>query len=262
MMKRIIPFVDHEIGYMLLKRLISHSEAGLFEIPAVVTSCENGTTWWPGVGDLCAEAKIPLLIYEAKFLKKISMLEVDWFLLLSWKYILPPELIGFPIRGALNLHYSLLPSFRGVYPVNWAIIEGKSTTGITYHFVNEEIDGGDVFMQVEIPVRLSDTARTLQSRLDEVAYDYFDEFIERLLSFRSEKNCVNTGKKSNNTSGYYSRELFENICALDFDKKYRFIDLYNILRGLTFFHDSSNAYVINEETGKKIYINIELREEE
>ena len=261
-MQRIVPFVDHEIGYRLLKKLVANSEFGRFEIPAVVTTRENGKAWWPGVREICLEASIPLLVYEAPIPADHLLLQADWFLLLSWKHIVPVNLISLPSRGTINLHYSLLPKYRGVYPVNWAIANGEEKTGFTYHFVNEKIDDGEIFMQVDIPVRLSDTARTLQSRLDDVVFQHFDEFLARLLACDF-ANRLRGAKKDKGAKGdYYSRELFEGACRIDLNKTYRGAEFFNLLRGLTFFEGSMNAYIIDGESGKKIYLSVNLREEQ
>jgi len=250
-MQRIVPFVDHEIGYRLLKKLVAHSDAGRIQIPAVVTTRENGKAWWPSVHEICLKASIPLLVYEASCSAEHLLQQADWFLLLSWKHIIPVNLINLPRQAVINLHYSLLPSYRGVYPVNWAITNGEKKTGFTYHFVNEKIDDGEIFMQVDIPVRLSDTARTLQSRLDEEVFQHFDEFLDRLLvcDFRG---LSQGAKKIEKAKGEYSsKEKFERTCQIDLNKTYRGADFFNLLRGLTFFEDSRNAYIIDGESGKK-----------
>lgn len=261
MTQRIIPFVDHEVGYRLLQKLIAHADAGHFEIPAVVTTHENGKAWWPGVEALCLKANIPLLVYEAPFPKNALIEQADWFLLLSWKHIIPNSLINLPKLGTLNLHYSLLPSFRGVYPVNWAIINGERTTGFTYHFVNEKIDGGEVFMQVEVPVQSSDTARTLQSRIDDAVCDHFYGLMERLLTYQLEGRSVELADGPGTISEYYSRARFEKTCRIDLERNYKGAEFLDLLRGLTFFDDSKNAYFIDQKTGKKVFISLNLSEE-
>ena len=261
MAQRIIPFVDHEVGYRLLQKLIAHAGAGHFEIPAVVTTRENGKAWWPGVEELCLKASIPLLVYEAAFAENALMEQADWFLLLSWKHIVPNELISLPKQGTLNLHYSLLPAFRGVYPVNWAIINGQRMTGFTYHFVNEKIDGGEVFMQIEVPVHPSDTARRLQSRIDDAVCDHFDGLMQRLLAYHAESRSVEPADDPDTISEYYSRARFEKACRIDLERNYRGAEFLDLLRGLTFFDDSRNAYFIDPKTGKKIFITLNLSEE-
>jgi methionyl-tRNA formyltransferase len=260
-MHRIVPFVDHEIGYRLLQKLVAHSDAGRCEIPAVVTTQENGKAWWPGVREICFKSSIPLLLYEEQLSAYHLLQKADWFLLLSWKHIIPDGLIRLPRQGVLNLHYSLLPSYRGVYPANWAIINGEHRAGFTYHFANEKIDDGEIFMQIEVPVYLSDTARTLQSRLDDVVCDHFDELIEQLPTYDLEDRVTKFRHKPDAKNDYYSKAKFEKACQIDLNRNYRGADFFNLLRGLSFFEDSNNAYVIDGKTGKKIFITLNLREE-
>jgi methionyl-tRNA formyltransferase len=261
-MQRIVPFVDHEVGYRLLHKLVEYSDTGRFEIPAVVTTQENGKAWWPGVYEICLKANIPLFFYEEQLSTSHFLQKADWFLLLSWKHIMPADLINLPNRAVINLHYSILPSYRGVYPVNWAIINGEEKTGFTYHFVNERIDDGRVFMQVDVPVRLSDTARTLQSRIDDEVFQHFDRFLDRLLTSDFHDYPLESKMVKKPKAEYYSRERFERACRIDLKKNYLGKDFFNILRGLTFFDDSENAYIIDGDSGKRIYVSIKIREEE
>lgn len=260
-MQYIVPFVDHEIGYRLLQKLVAHSNAGLINLPAVVTTQENGKFWWPSVREVCSKANIPLLEYNEHISTDNFPQKVDWFLLLSWKHILPPDLIHFPKRAAINLHYSLLPSYRGTYPVNWSIINGEKKSGFTYHFVSEKIDAGEIFMQVNVPIHLTDTARTLQSRIDDRVFQHFDEFLDRLLITDFYDHPEAAKKFNKSKGGYYSKDQFKRACRIDLKKTYSGDEFFNLLRGLTFFDDSRNAYIINNESGKKIYISISLREE-
>ncbi len=261
-MQRIVPFVDHEIGYRLLQKLVAHSDAGRFDIPAVVTTQENGKVWWPGVQDICLRAGITLLVYQDSLSADHFPQQADWFLLLSWKHIIPASLINLPKRAVVNLHYSLLPSYRGVYPVNWAIVNGEIKAGFSYHFVNEKIDDGEIFMQFDVPVRLSDTARTLQSRIDNEVLQRFDEFLDRILASDFRGHPLESQNLKKLKEDYYSRERFERACRIDLSKNYLGVEFFNLLRGLTFFEDSKNAYIIDAESGKRIYVSINLRDEE
>lgn len=240
--------------------MILYSCKKKFKISAVVTTSNNKKAWWPSVDKLCLNENIPLYIYEEIHIIDFLKLKPDWLLLLSWKYIIPYDIIKIPQKGILNLHYGLLPAFRGVYPVNWSIIKGEKVSGFTYHFVNEKIDDGDIFMQVKVPILLTDTARTLQKRIDNTVCEYFDKFIDKLIAFN--KKYSNKKKLNNlNKQEYYSRNKFKDICALDLNANYRGSEFLNLLRGLTFLPDSKNAYFLDELTGKKIYISIALHEE-
>lgn len=259
---RLIPFVDHEVGFDLLQKLIGYVAEDRVDIPAVITTEANRGAWWPAVDGLCLAANIPLLIYESEIRQNKLIHSADWFLLLSWKHLLPADLIMLPNQGVLNLHYSLLPSYRGIYPVNWAIINGEKTTGITYHFVNTKIDDGEVFLQFEVPIYLTDTARTLQLRLDKAASDNFTVFMERLIGFEAEKHEIYSRKASQKASEYYSRNRFEDVCRIDLNKCYKGIDFFNLLRGMAFFDDTKNVYILDREGGKKIYLHLHISEDD
>lgn len=256
-----MPFVDHEVGYRLLEKMIACSPKFKFDIPAVVTTQDNANSWWPKVETICNKEKIPLHIYEDDFRTDLFTVQPDWILLLSWKYLLPNIFIGIPKIGILNLHYSLLPEFRGVYPVNWSIIEGKRSTGITFHFVTDEIDGGDVFMQFDAPIFPSDTARTLQLRLDDIACNCFDEFLDQLMKFNGVKPVARNQTSAEEKKDYYSRRRFQEVCVINPEANYRGADLLNLLRGLTFFPDTKNAYFFDKDSGKKLFISINLHED-
>lgn len=263
-MQVLVPFVDHEIGYRLLQSLIVYHEARIIEIPTVITTEENSKSWWPSVREVCDKAGLPLLLYET-LLNDTSVLEkIDYILLCSWKHILPDHLIKLPRRHTINLHYSLLPSYRGVYPINWAIINGESKTGFTYHVVSSQIDAGQILMQCEVKVNKSDTARTLQLRIDDEVVERFDEFLGHIVS--DGLNIKSTEFPSNdfdrNERKYYSRDCFEKACFIDLSKNYSGLELFNLIRGLSFLKDSDNAYILDAETGKKVYLSITLRDGE
>ncbi len=251
---RVIAFVDHEIGYRLLEKMISSQTVFGLELVAVVTTPDNGQMWWPGVANLCQKNEIPLHRYHESFNATFDYADVDWCFLLSWKYVIPTELIEHPKLGVINLHYSLLPEYRGVYPVNWAIIEGKEKTGVTYHLISEKIDAGRIICQRATQIRLSDTARTLQLRLDDLAYELFDEILN--LAIRGNIRQSAFMPPSEALGSYWSRADFIESNELDLSREYRAIDLLNLLRGKTFLPDSKNLYVIDPVTGSKIYINI------
>jgi methionyl-tRNA formyltransferase len=258
---RIIAFVDHEIGWRLLEKIISTQEDNGFVLVSAITTQENGQLWWPGVSDLCASAGVPLLRYPEQLPEILDYKGVDWYFLLSWKYIIPQQLINHPLCGAINLHYSLLPEYRGVYPVNWAIIEGKRVTGVTYHLVNNKIDDGQILFQHEAPIKLSDTARTLQLRLDDLAFVMFDD----VLKWAIEKRGGNSNKfdhENINEGSYKSRSSFVQSNEIDLNREYRAIDLLNLLKGKTFRPETRTLYFVDQESGRRIYVSIILTEED
>jgi methionyl-tRNA formyltransferase len=263
MKKRIVPFVNHEIGYRLLQKLISQANKNSFFLAGVITSNNNNDSWWQGVEKLCAREKIQLYIYEDLQIENFALLNADWFLLLSWGHIIPPNLLVVPKKGTINLHYSLLPDLRGTYPVNWSLIEGMEKTGFTYHLIDEEIDKGQILIQFEVPIKPSDTARSLLMRIDDAVYGHFDDFIELLLEDKVQilTHKIPNAEINSSSEKYYSKDKFMKCCQIDLEGNYSGLNLLNLLRGLSFLPNSKNAFFLDKKTGKKIYININLFEE-
>ena len=86
-----------------------------------------------------------------------------------FRQILKPALLAIPSRGALNLHGSLLPRYRGRCPVNWVLVHGETETGVTLHYMEPTPDTGDIVAQRRVPITDDDTALTLNRKLGEAA---------------------------------------------------------------------------------------------
>lgn len=82
----------------------------------------------------------------------------------NWRTWLPPRIFTIPRYGTLNIHDALLPKYAGFCPINWAIINGESQTGVTVHYVNEHLDLGDIVLQQPVPISLTDTATAVLHR--------------------------------------------------------------------------------------------------
>ncbi len=112
---------------------------------------------------------IPLLqperIKNAEFIKSINKLSPDVIVVVAYGKILPSEILTIPRLGCVNLHASILPKYRGAAPINWAIINGDNTTGVTTIKMDEGMDTGDILLQKEMEIENEDTAETLSMKL-------------------------------------------------------------------------------------------------
>ena len=102
-------------------------------------------------------AKVPI--------KYIKELEADIFIVFSFGKILTNELLNIPKLFALNIHASLLPKYRGAAPINWALINGETKTGITIIKMNERMDEGDILLKKVIKIDYSNNAVALENKL-------------------------------------------------------------------------------------------------
>ena len=102
------------------------------------------------------------------FLERIRALEVDVSVVVAYGHILRREVLDVPRLGSINVHASLLPELRGAAPINWAIVRGHTTTGVTVMRMVEAMDAGPVLLQAEEPIGPEETATELAIRLAEV----------------------------------------------------------------------------------------------
>jgi methionyl-tRNA formyltransferase len=107
----------------------------------------------------------PRLKGQADIADELRRLQPDLFLVVAFGQMLSQEVLDIPALGVLNVHASLLPSYRGAAPINWAIINGDAVTGITIMWLTLEMDAGDIFLQDAEPIRDDDTAGSLGVRL-------------------------------------------------------------------------------------------------
>lgn len=123
---------------------------------------------YTAVGEYAKRKKIPLLNPEAlnskSFSEKLKSLQPDLFVLVAYK-ILPQSLIEIPKYGSVNLHASILPKYRGAGPIQWALMNGDRSTGVTIFQIKPDVDTGDVLSQKIIEIKDEDNMLSLGMRL-------------------------------------------------------------------------------------------------
>ena len=114
-------------------------------------------------------------VYQPKTLKKntemietIKMLKPDVICVVAYGKILPKEILEIPKYGCINVHGSLLPKYRGAAPIQWAVINGEKTTGITTMYMNEGMDTGDMILKQEVEIGKDETTGELWERLEKI----------------------------------------------------------------------------------------------
>ena len=107
----------------------------------------------------------PETIRGRAFRESIAALEPDYLVVVAYGQIFRPKLLATPRCGCVNLHFSLLPLYRGAAPVNWALIRGEKTTGLTTMLMDEGLDTGPILLQEEHPVEPDEKAPKLTGKL-------------------------------------------------------------------------------------------------
>jgi methionyl-tRNA formyltransferase len=126
----------------------------------------------PPVKELAQQKGLPVVQPEKmkapEFLKRLEEWNPDVIVVTAFGRILPKVILDLPPRGCVNVHGSLLPAYRGAAPIQWAIINGETTTGITTMFMDEGMDTGDILLQEKVDIDAHETAGELAIRLAEV----------------------------------------------------------------------------------------------
>lgn len=126
-------------------------------------------------------------VYQPKTLKKntemietIKMLKPDVICVVAYGKILPKEILDIPKLGCINVHGSLLPKYRGAAPIQWAVINGEKTTGVTTMYMNEGMDTGDMILKQEVEIGEDETTGELWERLEEVGADLLVKTLRKI----------------------------------------------------------------------------------
>jgi methionyl-tRNA formyltransferase len=160
-----VVFAYHDVGVRCLKALLS---AGV-GIPLVVTVADdpNENRWYASVAGTAADYGLDVAVpaTPAGLEGRLRALEPDFLFSFYYRSLLPAGLLASARRGALNMHGSLLPKYRGRAPVNWAILKGESATGATLHYMVEQADAGDIVDQLAVPILADDDAREVFAKV-------------------------------------------------------------------------------------------------
>jgi methionyl-tRNA formyltransferase len=125
----------------------------------------------------------PLTIKNnAEFRDQLTAIHPDAIIVVGYGRIIPQWMIDLPPLGNLNLHASLLPKYRGAAPIQWAIANGESVTGVTTMRIDAGLDTGDILLQSELPLAREDTSETLGPKLASVGADLMVETLRGLAS--------------------------------------------------------------------------------
>jgi methionyl-tRNA formyltransferase len=163
---RVVLLGYHDIGAACLEELLA---AGA-DVALVVTHEDQPgeAVWFRSVRALAESHGIPVVAppdaNDPAVVERIRALAPEFLLSAMFRQMLEAELLSVPSRGALNLHPSLLPRFRGRAPINWVLVKGEIETGVTLHYMVEKADRGDVVAQRRIAIAEDDTALSLHRK--------------------------------------------------------------------------------------------------
>lgn len=184
---------------------------------------------YSAVKTIALEHGLPLLqptnLKHEAFLAELRSLNADLQIVVAFR-MLPEAVWKMPRLGTFNLHASLLPQYRGAAPINWAIINGETETGVTTFFIDDKIDTGSVIHRLSTHIGESENAGELHDRLLELGKQAVGETLQLILDGRAEP--VVQADSADLKTAY---KLNRDNCRIHWDTDGRTV--YNLIRGLS-----------------------------
>lgn len=171
MSTRAVVFAYSEIGVQCLSTLLDNG----VQVPLVVTHTDDlyETRWFASVAELARARGIETLMPAdpncVDVMNRVRAAQPDFLFSFYFRQILRPELLALAPHGALNMHGSLLPKYRGRAPLNWAIVNGETETGVTLHYMEERPDAGPIVDRESVPIPPDETAIWVFAKMTQAA---------------------------------------------------------------------------------------------
>lgn len=188
----------------------------------------------------------PTSLKDERFLTELQSLNANLQVVVAFR-MLPEVVWKMPKLGTFNLHASLLPNYRGAAPINWAIINGETKTGVTTFFIDDKIDTGAMILSNEIEISSDENAGQLHDRLMLLGSDTVIETLSLI-----EKGNVVTTIQQDNSAIKTAYKLNRENCKIDWTKSAT--EIHNLIRGLSPYPSAWCIFKDNgEEWSVKIY---------
>ncbi|MHA7128423.1 methionyl-tRNA formyltransferase [Algoriphagus namhaensis] len=229
---RIIYMGTPEFAVPSLEKLVEND----WNVIAVITAPDKprgrGQKLVPSPVKAAAEKHgIPVLqptnLKSPGFLQELKSYQADLQIVVAFR-MLPEAVWNMPPIGTFNLHASLLPNYRGAAPINWAIINGETKTGVTTFFLKHEIDTGSILFQEEVDILPEEDLGDVYTKLMNLGSDLVVKTVEAIAS-----DAVTPKVQDESLALHHAPKIFKETCEIDW--KQRAVDIHNLVRGLSPF---------------------------
>jgi len=227
---RIVFMGTPEFAVGILDTIIKNN----YEVVGVITAADKPAgrgqkIKYSAVKEYALEHELHLLqptnLKDEEFLSELKSLNANLQVVVAFR-MLPEVVWKMPKLGTFNLHASLLPNYRGAAPINWAIINRETKTGVTTFFIDDKIDTGAMILSKETPISISENAGVLHDRLMELGCEAVTETLSLI-----ENGLAQTTIQEDSSEIKTAYKLNKDNCKIDFTKSG--IEIYNLIRGLS-----------------------------
>ena len=188
----------------------------------------------------------PVSLKDEAFIEELRGYGAQLFIVIAFR-MLPEAVWQMPPLGTFNLHASLLPRYRGAAPINWAVINGDTETGVTTFFLKHEIDTGDVIQQRSCPIGRHDNVEDVHDRLMAMGADMVLETVDAIINGTvkpiPQDQMLTTGQQPTPAP-----KIFKDTCRIDWTRPAE--ELYNHIRGLSPYPAAWT--VLKDENGNEV----------
>ncbi len=193
----------------------------------------------------------PVSLKDEAFIEALHSFGAQLFIVIAFR-MLPEAVWQMPPLGTFNLHASLLPRYRGAAPINWAVMNGDTETGVTTFFLKHEIDTGDVIQQRSCPIGRNDNVEVVHDRLMVMGADMVLETVDAIIAGTvkpiPQEQILTAGQQPTPAP-----KIFKDTCRIDWSRPAE--DLYNHIRGLSPYPAAWTTLTddMGNETSLKVY---------
>jgi len=210
--KKVVIFGNNTVGVELTEFCRNHP--GIEVLGVRPEPGDKGVDGWQkSLRKYCQDHQLPILewknLSDEKVLHQLRGWKPDFIFSFQCRAILKKDLIKVPSEGVVNLHFAKLPKYRGCYPIAWALLNGENSIGVTWHYIDEGIDTGDIIYQRDIPVEPQDSARSLFDKATSTCVEDIGKVLEMVFPGKAVQQKQNATQAT-----YYSKH------SIDFNRNF------------------------------------------
>ena len=191
----------------------------------------------------------PAKLKDPVFIEELRALNADLQIVVAFR-MLPEVVWAMPRLGTFNLHAALLPQYRGAAPINWAIINGDTQTGITTFFLDHNIDTGNIIQRVPVPILDTDNVEDVHDKLMYLGADLVVETVDNIIA--DNVHPIPQSDIQTDEPLLPAPKIFKETCRIDWNKSVK--ETYDFIRGLSPYPAAWTEITVNDKTSSlKIY---------
>lgn len=191
----------------------------------------------------------PVKLKDPEFVEQLRALDADLFIVIAFR-MLPEVVWQMPRLGTFNLHASLLPKYRGAAPINWAVINGDTETGVTTFFLKHEIDTGDIIRQEKIEILPEDNVGSVHDKLMHLGADLTLDTVEHILA--GDLQPIPQDSLIGGDEPTPAPKIFKETCRIDWGKSAQ--EIHNLVRGLSPYPAAWTELIYNDDNAVSIKV--------